>query len=78
METGGRAQAQVINYCLFWFRITRDLHGSKTGLPGWNINDLPEAIESLLSITSADVSEIRMMDRLLEVWTGKVILFSPS
>jgi hypothetical protein len=29
-----------------------------------------EAIDSLLSITSTDVSEIRlMMDALLEVWT---------
>jgi hypothetical protein len=44
-----------------------------------NIDDLVEAIDSLLSITSTDISEIRlMMDALLEVWIGKLILFSPS
>jgi hypothetical protein len=38
-----------------------------------------EAIGSLLSITSTDVSEIRlMMDVLLEVWIGKLILFPSS
>jgi hypothetical protein len=38
-----------------------------------------EAIDSLLSIKSADISEIRlMMDVLLEVYLGKLILvFSP-
>jgi subtilase family serine protease/prenyltransferase beta subunit len=37
-----------------------------------NIDDTLEAIESLLSITSADVSDIRlMMDILLEVWIGR-------
>jgi hypothetical protein len=35
-----------------------------------------EAMESLLSTTSADISEIRLtMDGLLEVWVGKLILF---
>jgi hypothetical protein len=44
-----------------------------------NIDDLLEAIESLLSITSTDVSEIRlMMDALLKVWIGKLILFPSS
>jgi hypothetical protein len=40
---------------------------------------LSEAIDSLLSITSADILEIRLtMDVLLEVYLGKVILvFSP-
>jgi hypothetical protein len=40
-----------------------------------NIDDTMEAIDSLLSITSADTSEIRlMMDVLLEVYLGKLIL----
>jgi hypothetical protein len=44
-----------------------------------NIDDLLEAIESLLSITSTDISEIRlMMDVLLEVWIGKLVVFSSS
>ena len=39
-----------------------------------NIDDLLEALDSLLSITSIDISEIRlMMDALLEVWIGKLI-----
>jgi hypothetical protein len=44
-----------------------------------NIGDIMEAIDFLLSITSADISEIRlMMDMLLEVYLGKLILgFSP-
>ena len=43
-----------------------------------NIDDIIEALDSLLSITSIDVSEIRlMMDALLEVWIEKLIL-SPS
>jgi hypothetical protein len=38
-----------------------------------------EAIDSLLSITSADISEIRlMMDVLLEVYLGKLILVFSS
>jgi hypothetical protein len=38
-----------------------------------------EAIEWLLSIRSTDVPEIRLMiDALLEVWTGKLILFPSS
>jgi hypothetical protein len=38
----------------------------------------PEALDSLHSISSLDVSEIRlMMDALLEVWIEKLIL-SPS
>jgi light-regulated signal transduction histidine kinase (bacteriophytochrome) len=41
-----------------------------------NIDDIMEAVDSLLSITSADISEIRlMMDALLEVWIGNLILF---
>jgi hypothetical protein len=44
-----------------------------------NIDDTMEAIDSLLSITSADISEIRsMMDVLLEVYLGKLILVSCS
>jgi Mg2+ and Co2+ transporter CorA len=44
-----------------------------------NIDDIMEALDSLLSITSTDVSEIRlMMDSLLEVWIGKLILFQSS
>jgi len=45
----------------------------------WNIDDTMEAIDSLLSITSADISEIRLrMDVLLKVYLGKLILvFSP-
>jgi hypothetical protein len=36
-----------------------------------------EAIDSLLSITNADISEIRlMMDVLLEVYVGRLILLS--
>jgi hypothetical protein len=51
-----------------------DLHGSKTRLLQRNTDDTMEAIDSLLSITSADISEIRfMMDVLLEVRIGKVI-----
>jgi hypothetical protein len=44
-----------------------------------NIDGTMEAVDSLLSITSADISEIRlMMDVLLEVYLGKLILlFSP-
>jgi hypothetical protein len=39
----------------------------------------PSAIDSLLSITSADISEIRlMMDVLLEVYLGKLILIFSS
>jgi hypothetical protein len=38
-----------------------------------------ETLDFLLSITSTDVSEIRlMMDDLLEVWIGKLILFPSS
>jgi len=45
----------------------------------WNIDDTMEVIDSLLSITSADISEIRlMMDVLLEVYLGKLILFFSS
>jgi hypothetical protein len=56
-----------------------DLDGSKTKLLRWNIDDLLEAIDSLLSITSTDVSEIRlMMDALLEVYLGKLILLFSS
>ena len=41
-----------------------------------NIDDIMEALDSLLSITSTDVSRIRlMMDALLETWKGKLILF---
>jgi hypothetical protein len=44
-----------------------------------NIDDTMEAIDSLLSITSADISEIRlMMDVLLEVYLGKLILVFSS
>jgi hypothetical protein len=44
-----------------------------------NINDTKEAIESLLSIKSADISEIRLMiDVLLEVYYGKLILVFSS
>jgi hypothetical protein len=57
----------------------RDLHGSKTKLLQWNIDDTMEAIDSLLSITSANISEIRlMMDVLLEVYFGKLILVFSS
>ncbi len=44
-----------------------------------NIDDTKEATDSLLSITGADISEIRlMMDVLLEAYLGKLILlFSP-
>jgi len=38
-----------------------------------------EPIDFLLSITSTDISEIRLMiEALLEVWTGKLILFPSS
>jgi len=38
-----------------------------------------EAIDSLLSITSADVSQIRlMMDALLRIYLGKLILLCSS
>jgi hypothetical protein len=58
-----------------YFCITRNLPGSKTKLPQKNIDDTMEAIDSLLSIRSADISEIRlMMDVLLEVLLGKLIL----
>jgi hypothetical protein len=44
-----------------------------------NVDDTTEALDFLLSITSADISEIRlMMDALLEVWIGKLILFPSS
>ena len=44
-----------------------------------NIDDIMEALDSLLSITSTDISEIRlMMDTFLEVWIGKLILSPPS
>jgi hypothetical protein len=44
-----------------------------------NMDDLLEALDSLLSITSTDVSEIRlMMDALLEVWIGRLIQFPSS
>jgi len=44
-----------------------------------NIDDTMEAIDSLLSITSADTSEIRLtMDVFLEVCIGKLILFPSS
>jgi hypothetical protein len=37
-----------------------------------NIDDILQAINSLLSISSNDVTEIRlMMDRLLKMWEGK-------
>jgi hypothetical protein len=41
---------------------------AKIEMSSFNIDDTTEAIDSLLSITSADISEIRlMMDVLLEV-----------
>ena len=44
-----------------------------------NVDDTMEAIDSLLSIKSADISEIRlMMDVLLEVYLGKLILLFSS
>jgi hypothetical protein len=44
-----------------------------------NIDDTMEALDSLLSISSVDISEIRLMvDALVEVWIGKLILFSAS
>jgi hypothetical protein len=44
-----------------------------------NIDDIMETLDSLLSITSTDVSEIRlMMDALLEVYLGKLILLFSS
>jgi len=44
-----------------------------------NIDDTMEAIDSLLSITSADISQVRlMMDVLLEVYLGKLILVFSS
>jgi hypothetical protein len=44
-----------------------------------NIDDTMKAIDSLLSIRSADISEIRlMMDELLRASLGKLIsVFSP-
>jgi len=37
-----------------------------------NIHDILKAINSLLSVTGIDISEIRlMMDRLLEIWEGR-------
>jgi len=52
----------------------RDLRGSRTKLLLRNIDDTMKAINSLLSITSADVSEIRLvMDILLEVYLGKLV-----
>jgi hypothetical protein len=54
--------------------MTRDLRGSRTKLLLRNIDDTMEAIDSLLSITSADISEIRLvMDILLEAYLGKLI-----
>jgi hypothetical protein len=39
----------------------------------------PQSFDSLLSITSVNISEIRfMMDALLEVLIGKLILFPSS
>jgi hypothetical protein len=59
--------------------MTRDLHDSRTKLLQKNINDTMEAIGSLLSITSGNISEIRLMaDVLLEVYFGKLILVSFS
>jgi hypothetical protein len=59
--------------------MTRDLHDSRTRLLQKNINDTMEAIGSLLSITSGNISEIRlMMDVLLEVYFGKLILVFSS
>ena len=44
-----------------------------------NIDDTMEAIDSPLSIMSADISEIRsMMDVLLAVYLGKLILLFSS
>jgi Mg2+ and Co2+ transporter CorA len=44
-----------------------------------NIDDNMETLDSLLSITSADISEIRLMvDALLEVWIGKLTLYLSS
>jgi hypothetical protein len=44
-----------------------------------NIDDTKEALNSLLSITSVDISQIRlMMDVLLEVYLGKLILVFSS
>jgi hypothetical protein len=44
-----------------------------------NIDDTREAIDSMLSIKSADVSQVRLMtDVLLEVYYGKLILGSSS
>jgi hypothetical protein len=44
-----------------------------------NIDDTMEVIDSLLSITRADISEIRLMiDVLLEVYYGKLILVFSS
>ena len=41
-----------------------------------NIDDILQAINSLLSITRNDVAEIRlMMDRLLKMWEGKWYYF---
>ena len=41
-----------------------------------NIDDILQAIDSLLSISSADVTGIRsMMDRLLRMWEGKAYYF---
>jgi hypothetical protein len=40
-----------------------------------NIDDILKAVDSLLGISSTDISEIRlMMDRLLLVWEGKLVL----
>jgi len=59
--------------------MTGDLHGSKTRLLQRNTDDTMEVIDLLLSITTADISEIRLrMDVLLEVYLGKLILFFPS
>jgi hypothetical protein len=56
-----------------------DLHGSKTKLLRRDIDDTMEALDSLLSIRSADISQIRLMtDALLEVWIGKLVLFPSS
>jgi hypothetical protein len=55
----------------------------RMAVTGWvvqrNINDTMEAIDSLLSITNADISQIRlMMDVLLEAYLGKLILVFSS
>jgi hypothetical protein len=43
------------------------------------LDDFMEALDSVLSITSADISQIRLMiDALLEVCIRKSILFLPS